>query len=144
MRLFPVLLLYGALIPSVSAVPAGSSIVPPPQPKPALLTHASEPRPWTRFRDWVIESVWRTGRCSSHKHTGPPLNVRERYETDVVLRFHLRHPEEAKALASASQALILDVWAITAEYVDIRLTEDMVRLRHLLIEFQLLCASIPV
>ncbi|KAJ5805753.1 uncharacterized protein N7503_003355 [Penicillium pulvis] len=126
MRLFPVLLLYGALTPSVSAIPAASSIVPPPQPQPALLTHASEPRPWTRFRDWVIESVWRTGRCSSHKHTGPPLNVRERYETDVVLRFHLRHPEEAKALASASQALVLDVWAITAEYVDIRLTDDMI------------------
>ncbi|KAJ5628722.1 hypothetical protein N7490_010950 [Penicillium lividum] len=124
MRLLP-LLLYGTLIPTISAIPAGSSIVPPPQPQPAL-THASEPRPWTRLRDWVINSVWGTGRCSSHKHIGPPLNVRERYETDVVLRFHLRHPEEAEALASASQALILDVWAITAEYVDIRLTDDMV------------------
>ncbi|KAJ5933666.1 hypothetical protein N7454_005995 [Penicillium verhagenii] len=127
MRLLSALFLYGALIPSIAAIPAGSSIVPPPQPQPAqLLTHVSEPRPWTRLRDWVIDSVWGTGRCSSHKHIGPPLNVRERYETDVVLRFHLRHPEEAEALASASQALVLDVWAITATYVDIRLTDDMI------------------
>ncbi|KAJ5730595.1 uncharacterized protein N7483_005103 [Penicillium malachiteum] len=129
MRLLPVLLLYGSLIPSISAIPAASSIAPDlqPQPQPGrLLTHSDPRRPWTRLRDWVIESVWGTGRCSSHKNTGPPRNVRERYENDVVLRFHLRHPEEAEALAEASQALVLDIWDITAQYVDIRLADDMV------------------
>jgi extracellular matrix protein 14 len=29
-------------------------------------------------------------------------------------------------LAAASRVLLLDVWAITAEYVDIRLTDSMV------------------
>ncbi|KAJ5287123.1 hypothetical protein N7478_002809 [Penicillium angulare] len=131
MRLLSALVVYGALIPSISAVPAGSSIVPSqePQPQPAqLLTHSSiTRRPWTRLRDWVIESVWGNGHCSSsHRHPGPPLNVRERYENDVVLRFHLRHPEEATALAEASQALVLDIWDTTAEFVDIRLADDMI------------------
>jgi extracellular matrix protein 14 len=52
--------------------------------------------------------------------------VRDRYSSDVVLRFHLRHPDDAEALASASRVLVLDVWAITAQYVDIRLAEEMV------------------
>jgi extracellular matrix protein 14 len=52
--------------------------------------------------------------------------VRDRYGSDVVLRFHLRHPDDAEALASASRVLVLDVWAITAQYVDIRLAEDTV------------------
>lgn len=129
MRLLPVVLVYGSLIPSISAIPAASSIAPllQPQAQPAqLLTYSDPRRPWTRLRDWVIESVWGTGRCPPHKHTGPPRNVRERYENDVVLRFHLRHPEEAEALAEASQALVLDIWDTTSAYVDIRLADDMV------------------
>ena len=130
MHILPALLVCSALINPISAVPAGSSIVPPLEPQPVqLLSHSrsDQRRPWTRFRDWVIESVWGIGHCP-HKHAGPPLNVRERYESDVVLRFQLRHPDDAEALAAASQVLVLDIWAITAEYVDIRLADDMVRL----------------
>lgn len=133
MRFFPALLVFAAFFLSQSslAVPAGSSITPPPplQPVQLLSRHPSDPRrPWTRFRDWVVESFWGIGHSHCHdKHVGPPPNVRDRYESDVVLRFHLRHPDEAEALASASRVLVLDVWAITSSFVDIRLAEDMVR-----------------
>lgn len=128
MRLLPALLVL-ATVPAISAVPAGSIITPPPplQPQPIrLLTQPSDPRrPWTRFRDWIIGSVWGTGR-GAQKYAGPPLNVRDRYESDVVLRFHLRRQEEAEALAAAAQALVLDIWTITVDHVDIRLSDDMV------------------
>lgn len=125
MRCLPVLLL-GALVPSISAVPAGSSITSPPPLQP-IRSHASDPRrPWTRIRDWVIESVWDIDHEHRHKHVAPPTNIQDRYESDVVLRFQVRSSDEGKALAAASQALVLDVWAITSEYVDIRLAREMV------------------
>ncbi len=129
MRVLLSLLYISALCLLVSAVPAGSIILPgspaPLQPV-NLLSKPSDPgRPWTRLRDWVIESVWARPR-SCPKHLSIPTNVRDRYGSDVVLRFRLRHPDDAEALAVASRVLVLDVWAITAEYVDIRLAEDMV------------------
>lgn len=133
MRFYPALLVFLTFFSSSLAVPAGSSITPPPPLEPVQLLnrHPSDPRrPWTRLRDWVIESVWGISHSQCHhRHVGPPSNVRDRYESDVVLRFHLRHPDEAEALASASRVLVLDVWAITSEFVDIRLAEDMVCLR---------------
>ena len=123
--------LLSTLVSTIAAVPAGSSITPPApfQPVPYLSQCSDRRRPWTRLRDWAIESVWGIQHSrTSVKHGAPPANVRDRYETDVVLRFHLGHPNEAEALASASQVLVLDVWAITSEYVDIRLAENMVRL----------------
>lgn len=126
MRLFSPILVASTLIPLISAVPAGSSITPPPPLLPSHLTH-SNPRPWGRLRDWVIGSIWDIDhkRCSS-KHSSPPSNIHDRYGSDVVLRFHLRQPGEAEALASASQVLFLDIWAITSKFVDIRLADDMV------------------
>ncbi|KAJ5122707.1 hypothetical protein N7448_003840 [Penicillium atrosanguineum] len=128
MRFLPVLLVFLTFLSCSFAVPAGSSITPSPPLQPASRRAQSpDPRPWTRLRDWVIESVWGTGHSQCHhKYAGPPSTVRDRYETDVVLRFHLRHPDEAAALASASQMLVLDIWAITSEFVDIRLAEDMI------------------
>ncbi|KAJ5103102.1 hypothetical protein N7532_003631 [Penicillium argentinense] len=138
MRLLPALLVLSS-VPFAVAVPAGSSIAPPPPLQPVqFLSQPSVPRrPWTRLRDWVIESVW--GIQHSHscpKHVNPPSNVRDRYESDVVLRFQVRQPEEAEALAAASRVLVLDVWAITAEYVDIRLADSMV---SLLPSLQIIC-----
>jgi len=127
MRFLPALLVLSTFFLSSFAVPAGSSIIPPLQPVSVLPQSPESRRPWIRLRDWVIESVWGIGHSQCHKHVGPSSTARERYETDVVLRFHLRHPEEAAALASASQVLVLDVWAITAEFVDIRLSKEMVR-----------------
>lgn len=126
MRLFSPILVASTLIPLISAVPAGSSITPPPPLQPSHFTH-SNPRPWGRLRDWVIGSIWDIDhkRCSS-KHS-PPSNIHDRYGSDVVLRFHLRQADEAEALAAASQVLFLDIWAITSKFVDIRLADDMVR-----------------
>lgn len=126
MRLFSPILVASTLIPLISAVPAGSSITPPPPLQPSHFTH-SNPRPWARLRDWIIGSIWDIDHkhCSS-KHSSPPSNIHDRYGSDVVLRFHLRQPDEAEALASASQVLFLDIWAITSKFVDIRLADDMV------------------
>ncbi|KGO39682.1 Peptidase M14, carboxypeptidase A [Penicillium expansum] len=125
MRLFSPILVASTLIPLISAVPAGSSITPPPPLQPSHFTH-SNPRPWGRLRDWVIGSIWDIDhkRCSS-KHS-PPSNIHDRYGSDVVLRFHLRQADEAEALAAASQVLFLDIWAITSKFVDIRLADDMI------------------
>jgi extracellular matrix protein 14 len=122
MRLLPILVAATSL-PLISAVPAGSSITPPPLQSVHL---QSDPRrPWTRLRDWVIGSIWSLDRTCS-KYSSPPSNIHHRYGSDVVLRFHLRQPDEAVALSSASQVLFLDIWAITSEFVDVRLAEEMI------------------
>ncbi|KAJ5888675.1 hypothetical protein N7495_008716 [Penicillium taxi] len=128
MHILPALLVLSA-IPFTYAVPAGSSITPPPPLQPAQCGLRSDSRrPWTRVRDWVIESVWGLSHDRSfHRHvTTPSPNVWDRYETDVVLRFTLSDSGDAAALAEAAQALVLDVWAVTAEFVDIRLAGDMI------------------
>ncbi|KAJ5228858.1 hypothetical protein N7489_009566 [Penicillium chrysogenum] len=123
---FSPILVASTLIPLISAVPAGSSITPPPPLQPSHFTHSS-PRPWARLRDWIIGSIWDIDhKHRSSKHSSPPSNIHDRYGSDVVLRFHLRQPDEAEALASASQVLFLDIWAITSEFVDIRLADDMI------------------
>lgn len=126
MRLLAPILVASTFLPLISAVPA-SSITPPPL-QPVHPTR-SDPRPWARLRDWVIGSIWNIDptRCSSKHHT-PPSNIHDRYGSDVVLRFHLSRPDEAEALASASQVLFLDTWAITSNFVDIRLANEMVSL----------------
>ena len=49
-----------------------------------------------------------------------------RYGGDLVLRFEINSIEEAKALAEAINVLFLDVWEFTTEWVDIRLSKDVV------------------
>lgn len=122
MRLLPILV-ASTFLPLISAVPATPNITP------RLVDVTSNSRrPWTRLRDWVIDSIWDVDRTCS-KYLSPPSNIHHRYGSDVVLRFHLRQPDEAEAVSAASQVLFLDIWAITSEFVDIRLAEEMVRLR---------------
>ncbi|KAL8707876.1 MAG: hypothetical protein Q9220_007160 [cf. Caloplaca sp. 1 TL-2023] len=48
------------------------------------------------------------------------------YGGDLVLRFDIDTPEEAAALAEAVNVLFLDVWEFNPNWVDIRLSKDVV------------------
>lgn len=52
--------------------------------------------------------------------------VSAEYGGEMVVRFRIKTPEEAQALATASQRLFLDVWEMNDDWVDILLTEKVV------------------
>ena len=56
----------------------------------------------------------------------PPPTYLARYGGDLVLRFQMNSVEETKALTEAVNILFLDVWEFTSEWVDIRLSKDVV------------------
>lgn len=93
--------------------------------------------PWARFRDRLIRFVWNvpiedqsraTNPKSSWETFNPPSSLKARYGGDVVLRFQIQSLEESTALSEAIYVLMLDVWEFTADWVDIRLSKDVVRL----------------
>ncbi|KAL4777599.1 putative metallocarboxypeptidase ecm14 [Aspergillus nidulans var. acristatus] len=134
MRSLPLLhlLLLVASAITAGAVPAGSSITlpPPVEPVSLLSSHSNPQRPWTRLRNWVIESIWgiaksQTTRPTAHEYSAP-LQGSTRYGSDVVLRFRVQSLTEAEALTEATDILFLDVWASTPEFVDIRLAKEVI------------------
>ena len=42
------------------------------------------------------------------------------------MRFEIRSAEEAQALSDAIDVLLLDVWEFTPDWVDVRLSKDVV------------------
>ena len=94
-------------------------------------------RPWARFRERLIRFLWNipiqyqsrtTNFQPSWETFNPPSSLKARYGGDVVLRFQIQSREESIALSEAIYVLMLDVWEFTADWVDIRLSKDMVRL----------------
>lgn len=89
-------------------------------------------RRWsTRLRDTVVGKLF--GKADRHgrrreqqKYLSQTSKIISQYDNDVVLRFNLSSPEEAKALAEASNILYLDVWSTTRTHADIRMAEAMV------------------
>lgn len=59
--------------------------------------------------------------------SAPPSTLLARYGGDVVLRFKLGTLEDAAALTEAVNVLFLDVWESNSDWVDIRLSKDVVR-----------------
>lgn len=100
---------------------------------PQSVGHSSEDdRRWsTRLRDTVVGRLF--GKADRHgrrreqqKYLSQMSKIISQYDGDVVLRFNLSSPEEARALAEASNILYLDVWSTTKTHADIRMAEAMV------------------
>lgn len=91
---------------------------------------------FSRLRDGLIRSVWSIPSCTGEggasndvkSASPPPSTLLARYGGDVVLRFSINSPEEAAALTEAVHVLFLDVWEFNADWVDIRLAKEVVRL----------------
>jgi extracellular matrix protein 14 len=60
------------------------------------------------------------------QRAGIPASLVARYNDDVVLRFNISTVDEARSLAEATNVLFLDVWESHEQWVDIRLSKDVV------------------
>ena len=95
---------------------------------------------FSHFRDGLIRSIWSIPSCARERiatneaksESTPPSTMLARYGGDIVLRFTITSPEEAAALSEAVHILFLDVWEFNADWVDIRLAKDLVRLHPIL------------
>ncbi|KAK5137825.1 hypothetical protein LTR08_006593 [Meristemomyces frigidus] len=88
---------------------------------------------WRTLSGQLIDSIWgppktETGTLATVSKTSAwaPPHTLARYGRDVVLRFNVSTPEEAQSLAEAADTLILDVWEFSHDWVDIRLSTDIV------------------
>lgn len=97
--------------------------------------HTTHAKSWlSRARDSLIHIIWRipthTGLTKANGKAStvarPPPTLLARYGGDLVLRFDINSIHEAEALAQAINVLFLDVWEFTADWVDIRLSKDVV------------------
>ncbi|KAI4259282.1 MAG: hypothetical protein LQ352_000822 [Teloschistes flavicans] len=138
-RLPLALLLYCSSLPSIAAAVfphdiqshASSSI-------PVFLRQSAPSRSIaTRLRDGLIRTLWsvpRNGPSSASEPqqpissgpATPPSTLLARYGGDLVLRFDVPTPEEVAALAQAINVLFLDVWESNSNFVDIRVSKDVV------------------
>jgi extracellular matrix protein 14 len=128
MRFF-ILLALITLLPLVLAIPQGNAY----QQTRLALQRQQPSRPWTRFRDSVIRKVWgiqekdTVNNESCKSSTTDPSSKLTRYGGDVVLRFNTSTPEEVRALSEIAHTMLLDVWEFTENWVDIRMSKDIVR-----------------
>lgn len=79
------------------------------------------------FLKWLRDSAFEIvlGKSSNGAESPrPDAALRSPYRNDVVVRFNVDNSEEEGALARAAEQMLLDVWAFTPDYVDIRLDKD--------------------
>lgn len=88
---------------------------------------------WRRLSGRLIDTIWglpksEIGNVAQILKTNAqaPPHTLARYGGDVVLRFNVSTAEEAQGLAEAADTLLLDVWEFSREWVDIRLSKDIV------------------
>ncbi|KAK4546613.1 hypothetical protein LTR36_001830 [Oleoguttula mirabilis] len=88
---------------------------------------------WRTLSGRLIGSIWGVpkadiGNAAKILKTNAqaPPHTLARYGGDVVLRFNISTAEEAKGLAEAADTLLLDVWEFSQDWVDIRLSKDIV------------------
>jgi extracellular matrix protein 14 len=86
---------------------------------------------WTWLRDTAIEKVFglpkkspKSKVTSASSTSQLPSNLLAKYGGDIVLRFNLSSVEEERALAEATNTLLLDVWEFTNNWADVRLREE--------------------
>ena len=98
-------------------------------------SHEVHSQSWLSWaRDSLIQSLWQVpGKKASVRpngtkspNTGDATALQTRYGGDLVLRFDIKTHEEAKALGDAVNILFLDVWEFAQNWVDIRLSKDVV------------------
>ncbi|KAH9827075.1 putative metallocarboxypeptidase ECM14 [Teratosphaeria destructans] len=96
--------------------------------------HSEPPQPkWREWSSRLVERVFGAPKdChgrESKKADGEkrvPPSIGTRYGDQVVLRFNISEDEEATSLAEAADTLMLDVWEYSQDWVDIRLSKDIV------------------
>ncbi|KAK4453596.1 hypothetical protein QBC34DRAFT_394465 [Podospora aff. communis PSN243] len=77
-----------------------------------------------RLRDRAVELILGPPPSSRTKPVWTDAaSVHARYHDDVVIRFNVTNPEEETALSVVAVQLILDVWAFTPDYVDVRISK---------------------
>ena len=96
-------------------------------------------RSWySRTRNALIQTIWGFPSHNPQSNTNgkdstvasPPPTLLAQYGGDLVLRFDIKSSQEAEALAEAVNVLFLDVWEFTSEWVDIRLSKDVVSVQQ--------------
>lgn len=81
----------------------------------------------TKLRDGAVEFFFGPPprKLESPAFGVPGAFVRE-YADQVVLRFNLTTLDEEEALADSASRLLLDIWAFTEDYADVRVHKDAV------------------
>lgn len=81
----------------------------------------------TWLRDHAVELLFsrHTTKVATLR-AGYPTFSPNKYANEVVLRFNVTSFQEEEAIAEAAGRLFLDIWAVTRDFVDIRLRKDRI------------------
>lgn len=88
----------------------------------------------TRISKWLQWYAARDGRYLMGQSASPmaqtvstyPQTLLDQYSGQLVLRFNLTDNHDATSLLQASEKFLLDVWALTDSYMDLRIAQDSV------------------